>query len=299
MNTKVMRKLFLCLSVIGMILTGCSKNDDEDNGENEGKLPDLPALPDPDDVCSAMDDLNFMSYCYDKVDVNKDGKVSVNEANAVKEMKMSGLNIKNLIGIERFPNLQTLLYTGAGEIDLRYNEELIEVDFSKSATTKIDLSRCKKLASFNANSSKSLITVIFSDDIETIEYHTTAFYDCTNLSSITFPKNLTLNTVDIFFRCTNLTNITFSQKVETINGSIWDCPNLVNLTFPESLISVGQYAFERCNLKSVTCYSTTPPIIEDRSFMSYLAILFVPQNSLQAYKDSDWAKVFKDIQPIK
>ena len=132
-----MQKLFLCLSILGMVLTGCSKNDDEDNGKNEGKLPDLPALPDPDDVCSAMDDLNFMSYCYDKVDVNKDGKVSVNEANAVKEMKMSGLNIKNLIGIERFPNLQTLLYTGAGEIDLRYNEELIEVDFSKSETTKI------------------------------------------------------------------------------------------------------------------------------------------------------------------
>ena len=80
-----MKKLFICLSALGMILIGCSKNDDgesdkpNNNGNeqpenpNEPKLPELPALPDPDDVCSAMDDLNFMAYCYENFDVNKDG----------------------------------------------------------------------------------------------------------------------------------------------------------------------------------------------------------------------------------
>ena len=103
-----MKHLFLCLLVIGMILAGCSKNDDEDNSKNSGKLPDLPELPDPDDVCSAMNDINFMSYCYEKFDVNKDGRVSINEANAVKEINTTGLIIENLIGVERFPNLQIL-----------------------------------------------------------------------------------------------------------------------------------------------------------------------------------------------
>lgn len=88
-----MKRLFFCLAVLGVILTGCSKNDDgesdkpNNNGNeqpenpNEPELPELPALPDPDDVCSAMDDLNFMAYCYENFDVNKDGKVSVTEAN--------------------------------------------------------------------------------------------------------------------------------------------------------------------------------------------------------------------------
>ena len=93
-----MKRLFFCLAVLGVILTGCSKNDDgesdkpNNNGNeqpenpNEPELPELPALPDPDDVCSAMDDLNFMAYCYENFDVNKDGKVSVTEANAAKEI---------------------------------------------------------------------------------------------------------------------------------------------------------------------------------------------------------------------
>lgn len=30
-----------------------------------------------DDVCTQMDDINFMKYCYDNFDVNKDGIVSM------------------------------------------------------------------------------------------------------------------------------------------------------------------------------------------------------------------------------
>ena len=293
-----MKHLFLCLLVIGMILAGCSKNDDEDNSKNSGKLPDLPELPDPDDVCSAMNDINFMSYCYEKFDVNKDGRVSINEANAVKEIKTTGLIIENLIGVERFPNLQILTYTGAGEIDLRYNTELVKVDFYKSLITKVDLSQCKKLASFCAESSKYLTTVIFSDDIETIDYPG-AFRMCTSLSTIAFPKNLTSIDVDMFKGCTNLTNIQFPQKLQTIKGCTFYSHKLINLTFPESLTSIGNYAFEWWEIENIICYAAIPPAITDRSFKFYATKkLFVPQNSLQAYKDSDWGR-FKDIQPIK
>lgn len=286
-----MKHLFLCLLVIGMILAGCSKNDDEDNSKNSGKLPDLPELPDPDDVCSAMNDINFMSYCYEKFDVNKDGRVSINEANAVKEINTTGLIIENLIGVERFPNLQILTYTGAGEIDLRYK-------YYKSLITKVDLSQCKKLASFCAESSKYLTTVIFSDDIETIDYPG-AFRMCTSLSTIAFPKNLTSIDVDMFKGCTNLTNIQFPQKLQTIKGCTFYSHKLINLTFPESLTSIGNYAFEWWEIENIICYAAIPPAITDRSFKFYATKkLFVPQNSLQAYKDSDWGR-FKDIQPIK
>ncbi|KDS21690.1 hypothetical protein M088_5978 [Bacteroides ovatus str. 3725 D1 iv] len=40
-------------------------------------------MSDPDDVCTAMDDIEFMKYCYEHFDVNKDGKVSPVEAQAV------------------------------------------------------------------------------------------------------------------------------------------------------------------------------------------------------------------------
>ena len=67
--------------MLGMLLTGCSKDDDNE-------APGLPPLPDPDDVCSCMDDVVFMQYCYENFDVNKDGKVSKTEANAVTKIDL-------------------------------------------------------------------------------------------------------------------------------------------------------------------------------------------------------------------
>ena len=103
-----MKKLFLCLSMLGMLLTGCSKDDDNE-------APGLPPLPDPDDVCSCMDDVVFMQYCYENFDVNKDGKVSKTEANAVTKIDLGytynyqdAYDVKTLTGICYFPNLEII-----------------------------------------------------------------------------------------------------------------------------------------------------------------------------------------------
>lgn len=79
-----MKKVFLVLAVV-LLCVGCSKSD-----ENE-PLTDYPEMSDPNDVCTAMDDLDFMKYCYEKFDVNKDGKVSIHEANAVEEIYIYGV----------------------------------------------------------------------------------------------------------------------------------------------------------------------------------------------------------------
>ena len=71
-----MKKVFLVLAVV-LLCVGCSKSD-----ENE-PLTGYPEMSDPDDVCTAMDDIEFMKYCYEHFDVNKDGKVSPVEAQAV------------------------------------------------------------------------------------------------------------------------------------------------------------------------------------------------------------------------
>lgn len=94
--------------MLGMLLTGCSKDDDNET-------PGLPPLPDPDDVCSCMDDVVFMQYCYENFDVNKDGKVSKTEANAVTKIDLgyiynhqSAYDVKTLTGIGYFPNLEII-----------------------------------------------------------------------------------------------------------------------------------------------------------------------------------------------
>lgn len=123
-----MKKLWL-LGLFAVILCNCSKENDENS-----RL--LPPLPDPDDVCSAMDNINFMTFCYEKFDVNKDGKVSLREAEAVGEIDFDRGLSGSLKGVERFPNLERLdcrsYHFGSGgyypfsfaELELRYNRML-------------------------------------------------------------------------------------------------------------------------------------------------------------------------------
>ena len=160
LNFITMKKLFLCLSMLGMLLTGCSKDDDNET-------PGLPPLPDPDDVCSCMDDLVFMQYCYENFDVNKDGKVSKTEANAVTKIDLTNADVKTLTGICYFPNLEI--------IDCYDCNRLVSVDLSHNLK----------------------ITVI--------QYH--AFAYCYDLKSIIFPNSVTSIREYVFSSSGNLERI--------------------------------------------------------------------------------------------
>lgn len=305
-----MQKLFLCLSILGMVLTGCSKNEDEDNGENEGKLPDLPALPDPDDVCSAMDDLNFMSYCYEKFDVNKDGKVSVGEANAVREINIGNNQIKSLKGIERFPNLKNIYCRDnpIEELDLRYNLSLISINksafYNCESLKWILLPNSLKTIEDSAFSQcHNLTNITLPQDLISIGKN--AFYDCKSLKKILFPNSLKTIESFAFTNCSNLTYVSLPQNLISIgNAAFESCKSLTELVlFPANLTSIKEYTFHHCsNLTKVTCYALIPPKLDEFNFdeVNKIETLYVPAGSIQAYKDSyRWVNRFKNILPIK
>lgn len=93
-------KLLIAAGLVGVsCLMSCEKAEDT--------LPKLEAV---DDVCTKMDDINFMKYCYDNFDVNKDGKVSMYEANAVKDIVDYDnifSKVVSFAGIEYFSNLES------------------------------------------------------------------------------------------------------------------------------------------------------------------------------------------------
>ena len=153
--------------MLGMLLTGCSKDDDNET-------PGLPPLPDPDDVCSCMDDVVFMQYCYENFDANKDGKVSKIEANAVTKIDLGYIynhqdayDVKTLTGIGYFPNLEI--------INCFYCDRLTSVDLSHNLK------------------------------ITEIQYR--AFTNCSNLKSIILPNSVTAIKEDVFGGCWNLERI--------------------------------------------------------------------------------------------
>ena len=128
------------------------------------------------------------------------------------------------------------------------------------------------------SSRSSITSVILNDGITSIGDNT--FLDCINLISVTIPNSVTNIGVDAFGDCTGLTNI----------------------VIPSSVTSIGEYAFNGCTgLTDITCEVVTPPTLKD--YMVFYEVdksipLFVPAESVDAYKTADGWKDFNNIFPI-
>jgi hypothetical protein len=81
-----------------------------------------------------------------------------------------------------------------------------------------------------------------------------AFYDCTSLTSITIPVNVTSIGQAAFASCRSLTSITIPDGVTSIRkNTFYNCTSLTSITIPDSVTSIGDYAFDGCSsLTSIT-----------------------------------------------
>gem|GEM_PF-1906251 len=132
--------------------------------------PGLPPLPDPGDVCSAMDDKSFKNYCLRKFDRNRDGKLSPAEADAVTEInvrsmgmpaqfkgiEIRGIPLHSLKGIEYFPNLQKLdcYFNQLTELDVSRNKALTTLFCNSNRLTHLDLGKNRALTTLRCNSNR-------------------------------------------------------------------------------------------------------------------------------------------------
>ena len=123
-------KLFWLMAILSVISISCDKTslggDGSGNGGNDGPLPELSPLEEVDNVCDKMDDLKFMTYCYENFDVNKDGKVSMSEASAVEAIVYN--KASSFAGLEYFNNLKNFESNSVETVDFRYNSMLETID---------------------------------------------------------------------------------------------------------------------------------------------------------------------------
>ena len=75
-----------------------------------------------------------------------------------------------------------------------------------------------------------------------------AFYKCTNLSSITLPDGIKDIEEDAFGECSSMKNVALPNGVTTIkNGTFLDCSSLINVSVPVSVTSIEDSAFQGCS----------------------------------------------------
>ena len=83
---------------------------------------------------------------------------------------------------------------------------------------------------------------------------TSAFEDCTSLTSITIPNSVTSIGSGAFRYCSSLTSVAIGNSVTSIGHCAFQCcSSLTSVTIPNSVTSIGNYAFYQCkSLTSVT-----------------------------------------------
>ena len=91
-----------------------------------------------------------------------------------------------------------------------------------------------------------------------------------------------------------------SGVTSILHRAFWWCENLKSITIPNSVTTMGSNVFAGCRgLEIVNVLIATPPVI-DTGFFSYVnrssASLYVPANSVSAYKNAAVWKSFGSIQ---
>jgi hypothetical protein len=129
-----------------------------------------------------------------------------------------------------------------------------------------------------------------------------AFFWCSNLTSITIPEGVTNIEMYTFYGCSSLTLVTIPEGVTSIRDNAFsDCSSLTSITIPSSVTSISWGAFYYCSkLTSVTNLNPEPQIIGSYVFNGVdlkNATLYVPAESVEAYKDAEVWKAFGTIVP--
>ena len=127
-----------------------------------------------------------------------------------------------------------------------------------------------------------------------------AFYNCRNLTNVNIPNSVANIGYETFHGCSGLTNIIIPNSVANIgNQAFYGCSGLTTVIIPNSMSNIGDGAFSGCSeLTDVYCYVEVVPFTASNAFKnSYIeyATLHVPATSIEAYKEAEPWKNFKNI----
>lgn len=167
-------------------------------------------------------------------------------------------------------------------------------------------------------------TYILGDAISSIAKY--AFYNCSSITTLRLPEYLSSIGESAFQNCTGLTGeFVFPEGLEILSSYVLqDCsgitsvklPNtlkeiytyalsgcsITELTLPASLTGISMYGLAGCSgLTLLTCLAITPPEAEKYAFLEIdcpNTPLYVPEESIELYKDAEEWKKFNPILPI-
>ena len=144
--------------------------------------------------------------------------------------------------------------------------------------------------------------ITLGPDVNTAYNYT--FYSGGSIQSVDMSEctGLTELTYYMFGYCTGMTSVVLPPNITKIDNSVfWTCRGLTgNLTIPSTVTSIGDNAFYNCSkLTSITVLATTPPTLGSSAFYGTTCLIYVPSESVEAYKAASvWSNYADRIQAI-
>ena len=128
-----------------------------------------------------------------------------------------------------------------------------------------------------------------------------AFDGCSGLTTVDLPDNLTSIGDSVFEGCSSLTSVDIPDGVTSIGiYAFYGCSSLTTVTIGSGVTSIGSYAFYGCSsLTTITINATTPPTFGSTVMPSNEINIYVPAESVDAYKAaSGWSSFASKISAI-
>lgn len=132
-----------------------------------------------------------------------------------------------------------------------------------------------------------------------------AFFHCINLQKVTLSEGLKSIGSNAFCGCPNIHDIVVPDSVMQMGDAVFlKCQNLTTVTLGEQMRVIGGVVFRDCpNITAVTCKAEIPPtfMFLDNAFTPEVyehAVLKVPQQSIDKYRNAPIWSLFKNIEPM-
>lgn len=221
-----MKKLLLILLPLAVVC-GCGKVElTENKGNDNPYIPDEPSIDPEDDI--------FLQFCIERFDTDGDGTVSQYEADKVKSITCSDMEIAKLTDIDKYSNLETLDCSGNKlvSLDLSKNRHLTGVNCKRNSLRSLSVAGCKELrtldCSYNSLSSLDLSSATALQSV-----------DCSNnsLATLNVGGCSALRTLDCSYNKLTTLDLSKTTGIVTVNCKrnsltsiiLTDCTELASL----------------------------------------------------------------------